>query len=125
MIKHLVWIGLLLGLTGCERLNDIANQAKANGKAVGAACRHSGRALEDCYRRNPRIAKADIYAGWKEMNEYMLTKKIEVVPPPEDPEPIKKAKKSVPTVEIGGGETAGADKPSGEPDKAKAHGAAE
>ncbi|WP_201799901.1 hypothetical protein [Andreprevotia sp. IGB-42] len=60
------------------------NKQKANGKAIGAACRHSGRALEDCYRRNPRIAKADIFAGWKEMNEYMLQKKIDVVPPPAD-----------------------------------------
>src|SRR5262245_59482120 len=65
-------------LTGCERLNEIANQAKLNGRAIGAACRHSGRALEDCFQRNPRVPKADIYAGWREMNEYMTAKKLDV-----------------------------------------------
>jgi hypothetical protein len=97
----------ILSLTGCERLNEIANQAKLNGRAIGAACRHSGRALEDCFQRSPRIPKADIYAGWKEMNEYMLTKKIEIVAPPPD-----KPKKAVATVEIGGSsEPAAEDKP--------------
>ncbi|WP_211243484.1 hypothetical protein [Chitiniphilus eburneus] len=61
------------------------NKQTENGKAIGAACRHSGRALEDCYRRNPRVAKADIFDGWKEMNEYMQQKKLDIVPPPPDP----------------------------------------
>lgn len=74
----------VLLLTGCDKLMEIANQGKANGKAVGAGCRHAGRSLEDCYRRNPRIAKAEVFAGWKEMNEYMQAKKIDVVPPPAD-----------------------------------------
>jgi len=106
---------LLLGLTGCERLNEIANQAKLNGRAIGAACRHSGRALEDCFQRNPRIGKADIYAGWKEMNEYMATKKMEIVAPPPD----KPRKAPVATVEIGGAgdEAAPAEKAAGEGEK--------
>lgn len=105
---------LLLGLTGCERLNEIANQAKLNGRAIGAACRHSGRALEDCFQRNPRIGKADIYAGWKEMNEYMGTKKIDVVAPPPD----KPRKAPVASVEIGGAsEDAATEKAGGEGEK--------
>ena len=75
---------LVLMLSGCDQVLELVNKQKANGKAVGASCRHSGRSLEDCYRRNARVAKADIYAGWKEMNEYMQAKKItEVAPPPD------------------------------------------
>lgn len=110
MTLRIFWVAILLiGLTGCERFNELANQAKFNGRAVGAACRHSGRALEDCFQRNPRIGKADIYSGWKEMNEYMLKQKLEVVAPPPD-----KPKKAMPvaTVEIGGtGDEPGTEKP--------------
>jgi hypothetical protein len=75
---------LVFMLSGCDQVLELVNKQKANGKAVGASCRHSGRSLEDCYRRNPKVAKADIYAGWKEMNEYMQSKKItEVAPPPD------------------------------------------
>jgi hypothetical protein len=87
-VKALKTILLLLPLTfmlaGCDQLLEAVNKPKANGKAIGAACRHSGRSLEDCFQRNSRIPKADIFAGWKEMNEYMQTKKIDVVPPPPD-----------------------------------------
>ncbi len=79
------WVVLLsVGLTGCDQIMEIANQGKANGKAIGAGCRHSGRSLEDCYQRNPKIPRSDIFTGWKEMNEYMLAKKIDIVPPPPD-----------------------------------------
>jgi hypothetical protein len=74
----------LIGLSACDQLNDQLNKQKDNGKAIGAACRHSGRALEDCYQRNTKTPKADIYAGWREMNEYMLSKRIDIVPPPSD-----------------------------------------
>jgi hypothetical protein len=88
----------LFALTGCDKVMEVVNKQQANGKAIGAACRHSGRALEDCYRRNLRIPKADIFAGWKEMNEYMQQKKIDVIAPPEDepppPAPVKKAEKN-------------------------------
>lgn len=75
---------LMTQLAGCEQVSDVVNKQKSNGKAVGAACRHSGRALEDCYQRNPKVSKSDIYAGWKEMNEYMQAKKLDVVRPSPD-----------------------------------------
>ncbi|MGL4996376.1 MAG: hypothetical protein ACRC01_10690 [Deefgea sp.] len=79
-----ILLPLMFMLSGCDQVLELVNKQKANGKAVGASCRHSGRSLEDCYRRNQKIAKADIYAGWKEMNEYMQAKKItEVAPPPD------------------------------------------
>ena len=40
-------------LAGCEQLGiedpaKVAEAREAEGKAIGGACRHSGRALEDC-----------------------------------------------------------------------------
>ncbi len=97
---------LVLGLSGCERITELANQSKLNGRAIGASCRNTGRSLEDCFQRNPRVSKADIYAGWKEMNEYMTKNKLEVIAPLPDP-PNKGA--AVSSVEIGGGTEAAAE----------------
>ena len=90
MLKSLLPLTLtLLVLTGCDRIADeigLPNPAKeaaareADGKAIGAACRHSGQALEDCYLMNPTAHKASIYAGWREMNDYMMQNNIPVVP---------------------------------------------
>jgi hypothetical protein len=73
-------------LSGCELLGipspeRIASQREAEGKAVGAACRHAGRAIEDCYNLNKRAEKAAVFAGWREMNDYMTENKIGVVAP--------------------------------------------
>jgi hypothetical protein len=75
----------LLG-TGCERLGipdpaKIAAEKEAEGKAVGAGCRHAGRSLEDCYGLNEEAHKASVFAGWKEMNDYMAANNIAVAPP--------------------------------------------
>ena len=72
---------------GCEQLGipDPAEAAAAadEEKAVGAACRHSGRALEDCYAlSNPGAPKAAVFDGWRSMNDYMVENKLEIVPPP-------------------------------------------
>lgn len=90
-------VPLLITLTACERLGitDPAKEAEAKeaeGKAIGGACRHAGRALEDCYALNPTAHKAAIFAGWKEMNDYMAENKIEVVKP-ELPAVVPTAKK--------------------------------
>lgn len=73
-------------LTGCDLLGieDPAKTAalrETDGRAVGAACRHAGRAIEDCYTLNARAQKAAIFAGWKEMNDYMRENKIDAVVP--------------------------------------------
>lgn len=75
---------LVLALGGCDQVNEALNKQKSTGKAIGAGCRQSGRSLEDCYQRNPKTAKPDIYDGWKEMSEYMQAKKLDVIPPPPD-----------------------------------------
>lgn len=50
-------------------------------KAVGAACRHSGRALEDCFVMNPNTHQSGVFEGWRDMNDYMLANEIDVVKP--------------------------------------------
>ncbi len=82
-----VLLVLPLVLGACERLGiddpiKLAAMAEAEGKAVGAACRNAGRGLEDCYQRNPKAPKAAVFAGWKDMNDYMAQNKMDIIPPP-------------------------------------------
>lgn len=87
MNRTAVILALLVPLLGgCDQLKQrmgIPDPAKqeAEGKAIGAACRNAGQGLEDCYRLNPDTGKAAIYAGWKEMNEYMTKNNMPVIPP--------------------------------------------
>jgi hypothetical protein len=99
MIKCALILGMaLLTLTGCDQIagklgleNPAVKEARtdAEGKAVGSACRHSGRAIEDCYAIYGWLPKASVYAGWREMDEYMRENKLETItpqlPPPEPP----------------------------------------
>ena len=73
-------------LAGCEQLGieDPAKAAaarEAEGRAIGSACRHSGRALEDCYLLNSKASKAAIFGGWRDMDAYMRENSIEAVTP--------------------------------------------
>jgi hypothetical protein len=98
--------GLAIGavlLGGCDQLG-IPNaakteaQAEADGKAIGSACRHAGRAIEDCFTLHQSAQKAAVFAGWKEMNDYMVENKIIEVspqlPPPPPPGAVKAAAKA-------------------------------
>lgn len=60
-------------------------------KAIGSACRHAMRGIEDCYTLNPKAPKALVFAGWKEMDEYMREHKLEGTPSvlTQKPEPAK------------------------------------
>ncbi|WP_051384856.1 hypothetical protein [Comamonas badia] len=75
---------VLVLLAGCDIPGlgpDPRVQAReAEAQAIGGACRHAMRGLEDCYTLNPRSSKASIYAGWKEMDAYMRENKVEGVP---------------------------------------------
>ena len=55
-------------------------QREAEAKAIGGACRHALRGLEDCFTLNPKASKAMVFAGWKEMDQYMRENKIEGAP---------------------------------------------
>lgn len=63
-------------MLGIESASQIAARREADGKAVGAGCRFSGRAIEDCFAQNGKVDKAAIFAGWREMNDYMRDNKI-------------------------------------------------
>ncbi len=89
-------------LPGCDQLGieSIATETarkEADGKATGGACRHAGRAIEDCYTLNKKADKASMYAGWREMSEYMRENKLEpvlpVIPiaPPKPPKAVASA----------------------------------
>jgi hypothetical protein len=96
----LVLLGLLsLPLAGCdllgiETLSQQQARRAAEGKAIGSACRHAGWGPEDCYRLNPEASKPAMFAGWKEMNEYMAKNSMEAVAPTIGPNGIDPAKKA-------------------------------
>ncbi len=71
----------LTGALGIESPEKAAAAREAEGKAVGGACRHAARAIEDCYALNKKADKASVFAGWRDMNDYMRENKIEPVAP--------------------------------------------
>jgi len=90
--------GLLL--SGCDLQSIQAAMAdpkiaqrEAEAKAIGSACRHGLRSIEDCYSLNEKASKAAIFSGWKEMDSYMRENKIDGIapqglkPPPPPPPP--------------------------------------
>jgi len=86
MKRLLLALPLLAALSACEQLGiddpaKVAAAKEAEGKAIGSACRHAMRAIEDCYILNPKAQKAAVYAGWREMDEYMRENKLEGVAP--------------------------------------------
>ncbi|PKO34731.1 MAG: hypothetical protein CVU34_06375 [Betaproteobacteria bacterium HGW-Betaproteobacteria-7] len=100
-------VATALALAGCEQVNNklglvdpAVKEAKteAEAQAVGSACRHSGRAIEDCYAIYAWLPKAGVYAGWRQMDEYMRENKIEtIVPqlPPVEPPGARKRRPSL------------------------------
>ncbi len=98
---------LLINLAACDMIQKTLGvedpsikeaQIEAEGKAVGGACRHSGRAIEDCYAIYNWLPKAPIFAGWRDMDAYMRDNKIEttepVLPPPQPADGSKKKTKA-------------------------------
>ena len=93
--RLLLTLAILSTLAGCDQLgleaaSVTAARVEADGKAVGGACRHGGRAIEDCFTLNKRVDKAAIYAGWREMDDYMRENKLEVVAPTLGADPTAK-----------------------------------
>ena len=77
-----VWLLAGCDMLGIESATATAARKEAESKAIGAGCRHAARSVEQCYVTNKRAEKAAVFAGWKEMNDYMRENKIEAVPPP-------------------------------------------
>ena len=88
-LARLLLVAALPLAGGCDMLSElleIPNPARehaikeAEGRAIGGACRHAGRSLEDCYTLNPTAEKASVFAGWRDMNDYMMEHKLDTVP---------------------------------------------
>jgi hypothetical protein len=115
--RLLILAPLVVLLVGCDQLGiesatATAARRESEGKAVGAACRHAGRAIEDCFALNRRVDKASIYAGWREMDDYMRENKIQAVAPVMQPPTKKAAADDAPDEDAP--KAAQADKPAGE-----------
>jgi hypothetical protein len=85
-IRHTLVLAVALLAAGCDMLGiesaqAVAERREADGKAVGGACRHAGRAMEDCFALNRKAERAAVFAGWREMNDYMRENKIDSVAP--------------------------------------------
>ena len=85
IILRLTTLGVALLLAGCE-IPGMGPDPKiaarlADGKAIGSACRHALRGIEDCYALNEKALKTAVFEGWKEMDQYMRDNKIEGVAP--------------------------------------------
>ncbi len=91
------WVVLTLAATvalaGCDMLGietavQVNEKKDAEGRAIGSACRHALRSIEDCYKNNPKAGKAAVFQGWREMDEYMRENKIEGMAAPPPPPPV-------------------------------------
>ena len=110
MRTALIGTVLLIGLSGCDLIKqrmgivdpaEKAAQAEADGKAVGGACRQSGRAIEDCYSIYAWLPKSSIYEGWRDMDAYMRENKLETVEPQLPPVAPPGNKKKAPPADNG------------------------
>ena len=99
---------LLFSLAGCDMIQqqmgieDLAAKAAradAEGRAVGGACRQSGRAIEDCYSIYSWLPKAPIYEGWRDMDAYMRDNKLETVEPQLPPVAAPGTRRKTPAAE--------------------------
>lgn len=81
MTLRLLLLAVALLLAGCDipglGPDPRIAQREAEAKAIGSACRYGLRSIEDCYDLYEDASKAAIFAGWREMDEYMRDNKIE------------------------------------------------
>lgn len=68
-------------LAGCDALGietapQVAAKKDAEAHAIGSGCRHAVRSIESCFESNPKAAKAAMFTGWKEMDQYMRENEI-------------------------------------------------
>lgn len=90
LLAAALWLVAGCDQLGIESAQVLAERREADGRAIGGACRHAARALEDCFALNRKADKAAIFEGWREMNDYMRENKLEAMPAP-DLEPAGQA----------------------------------
>ena len=99
-----IFIVAALGLAACDSVQQqmgietsSTKAAQADGKAVGGACRQSGRAIEDCYSIYSWLPRAAVYDGWRDMDAYMRENKLDTVEPQLPPVAAPSTKKKAST----------------------------
>ena len=85
LLRLLAACALLGALAGCDKIPGMGPdpriaQREEEARAIGGACRHALRGLEDCFTLNPKAPKAAVFAGWKDMDAYMRENKLEGTP---------------------------------------------
>lgn len=88
-MRSVVLLSSVLLLSGCNWVMNVSGLNKDAHKAIGASCRQTGRSLEECFKRNPEADRAQVFGGWKEMNEYMVKNNLHVMLPPVEPSPAE------------------------------------
>lgn len=85
--------GLMAGCEalGIETATQVAARKEAEARAIGSACRHAVRSIEDCFSSNPKAGKAAVFAGWKDMDQYMRENEIVGMPSERAPSRIEPA----------------------------------
>jgi hypothetical protein len=98
MNLRLLTVTLAMLLAGCDipgmGPDPRIAQREADGRAIGGACRYAMRGIEDCYQLNERASKTAIFAGWKDMDQYMRENKMEGQAPAAEKEVIVDDRKS-------------------------------
>ena len=94
--RLLISLSALALLAGCDALgietaSQVLARKEAEGRAIGSACRHAVRSIESCFQSNPRAGKAAVFAGWREMDQYMRDNNVVGMPSDGEPEPNDKA----------------------------------
>ena len=93
-LRKNIGVGRAVGFESAEQKTE---RLLAEGKAVGNACSHAGRAIEDCYTIYSWLPRAGIFDGWLAMDQYMREHSIKPVqptlPPPEAPNKKRKVVK--------------------------------
>ncbi len=123
MTARPILFAITLLLAGCDLQTLLADpkvaQKESEAKAIGSACRHAMRSLEDCYSLNDKASKGAIFAGWKDMDQYMRDNKIEGIEPKGlRPSPVAEVAPGEEIVDSGKSDKAAADVE--KPGKAKA-----
>ena len=123
-LRSVFFVGaVLLSVSGCDMvqqklgIEDLAAKAAkadAEGRAVGGACRQSGRAIEDCYSIYSWLPKASIYEGWRDMDAYMRDNKLETIEPQLPPVAAPGTKRKAPSAEETAAASANKKKPASE-----------
>src|SRR5262245_26692321 len=95
-MRPILLVALLSLLGGCDQLGiesttAVAARRDAEGRAVGAGCRQAARSVEHGYDLNKRADKAAVYAGWRDMNDYMRENQLQAQPPAPESEAVEVA----------------------------------